>query len=150
MAEELLESIGQFRRRVRRRVGPPADPDGHTRAEAELLRHVRRHPGTTVSAVARDLGMAVNTVSTLVARLVGAGSLERHPDPADRRVVRLDLSATAASRIGSWRDARAAVTAEAIAGLDSEDQRALAAALPAIARLTVRLETDGPHAEEEP
>lgn len=147
MAERLFEAIGQFRRRVRRRVGSPIDDrNGHTRAEGELLRHVRRHPGTTVSEAARDLGMAVNTVSTLVARLVDAGSLERRPDPADGRVVRLELSEPVAALIGSWRDARVAVTADAIARLGPEEQRALAAALPVVARLTDLVDPDDPGA----
>lgn len=96
-----------------------------------------------MSEAARDLGMAVNTVSTLVARLVRAGSLVRRSDPADRRVVRLELSEPVAARIGSWRDARVAVTAAAIAQLGPEDQRALAAALPALVRLTELVDPDG-------
>nr|WP_307890538.1 MarR family transcriptional regulator [Acidipropionibacterium jensenii] len=139
----LFEAIGQFRRRVRRRVGSPVDQNGHTRAEEELLRHIRRHPGATVSGSARDLGMAVNTVSTLVARLVQAGSLVRRADPADGRVVRLELSEPVAARIGSWRDARVAVTAAAIAQLSPADQLALAAALPVLVRLTELVDPDG-------
>lgn len=149
VAESLFETIGQFRRRVRRSVGPEMGPPGHTRAEGELLRHVRRNPGTTVSAAARDLGMAVNTVSTLVARLVEAGSLARRPDPRDRRVARLRLSDQAASRIETWRDARVAVTAQAMDGLSVAYQRALAAALPVIDRLTGLIEAGASHSSEE-
>lgn len=136
VAESLFESIGQFRRRVHRRVGPTMGPPGHSRAEGELLRHVRRNPGTTVSAAARELGTAVNTVSTLVSGLVAAGSLVRRPDPDDRRVARLELTGQAASHIGSWRDARVALTAQAMGQLSAADQQTLAGALPALDRLT--------------
>jgi DNA-binding MarR family transcriptional regulator len=142
VAEALFESIGQFRRRVRRRVGPAWGPSGHTRAEGELLRHVRRNPGTTVSAAAHDLGMAVNTVSTLVSRLVSAGSLVRTTDPRDRRVARLELSEEAAARIGDWRDARVALTAAALEALSAADRRTLEAALPVLDRLTGLIDAD--------
>lgn len=143
MAEGLFEAIGQFRRRVRRSVGPDAGPPGHSRAEGELLRHVRRNPGTTVGDAARELGMATNTVSTLVSTLVAAGSLVRTPDGVDRRVARLELSEQAASRIGTWRDARVAVAAQAMAGLSPADQRALDAALQALDRLTDLVDAAG-------
>lgn len=149
MAEGLFEAIGQLRRRVRRSVGPDAGPPGHSRAEGELLRHVRRNPGTTIGDAARDLGMATNTVSTLVSTLVAAGSLVRTPDDVDRRVARLKLSERAASRIGTWRDARAAVAARAMGRLSPADQRALEAALPALDRLTDLVESGGCHPSEE-
>ena len=38
-----------------------------------------------VAEAARSLGLAANTVSTLVGRLTVAGLIERTDDPADRR-----------------------------------------------------------------
>ncbi|GAA4336476.1 hypothetical protein GCM10023086_69750 [Streptomyces venetus] len=58
-------------------------------AEVELLRLVVTRPGIGISDAARDLGLAANSVSTLVNQLPRAGCLVRETDPADRRAARL-------------------------------------------------------------
>ena len=71
----------------------------------------------SVAAAASDLGLAANTVSTLVRELTDAGMLHRTRDTADRRVARLELTASARRRVETWRDRRTALTAAAVADL---------------------------------
>src|SRR6185437_8234753 len=66
--EQLLDALGAFRRTLRRHVGAPFSPP-LTSAQVELVRVVRREPGTSVAEAAEKLGVAPNTVSTLVGQL---------------------------------------------------------------------------------
>jgi DNA-binding MarR family transcriptional regulator len=92
-----------------------------------------------VAGAAAELGVAPNTVSTLVGTLSAAGMVRRDPDPGDRRAARLNLTDTARRRLDRWRDEHVAVVAAAIRALDGADRRAVAAALPALNRLADRL-----------
>jgi DNA-binding MarR family transcriptional regulator len=87
-------------------------------AQVGLLRVVDRQPGISVKEAAGQLRAAPNTVSTLVGELVGAGLLTRTRDPANRRVVRLDLTAAARRRLAAYTARRRAILAAALAGLD--------------------------------
>ena len=124
---------------MRRTAGRPL-PSPLSGAQVELVRLLRREPGLTVGEAAEALGLAGNTVSTLVRQLTDAAVLRREPDPADRRVARLHLTAAARRRIEGWRDHRAELAAQALAGLPDDDARALAAAVPALHRLVGALQ----------
>lgn len=140
MAEQLLESVGAVRRSLRRVAGRPGLDTELSAAQVELVRLVRREPGLPVSAAAGRLGVAANTVSTLVRQLVDAGVLRREPDPADRRVARLAVTPEARRRIERWRDRRAEVTGRALARLDEAEREALRTAAPALTRLAAALQ----------
>ena len=139
LADDLYDVIGLLRRRSRRLVGAPLPELALSGAQLELLRVVRRNPGITVAEAARILGLAPNTVSTLVGRLVTAGVLVRARDDRDRRVARLDLTPSARARLEQWRDRRTQATARALAGLTSAERSRLAAAFPLIARIAADL-----------
>jgi DNA-binding MarR family transcriptional regulator len=66
-----------------------------------------RRPGATMSELAAALGVGRAATSELVERLVQKGVVQRVPDAADRRAVRLDLSprarALAATMQAGWR-----------------------------------------------
>ena len=66
------------------------------------------------------------------------------PDPGDRRAVRLSLTDSAQRDVDRWRDERAAVVAEGLGRLDPGERQALAAALPALTRLTAAVRPDEP------
>src|ERR1700759_731173 len=121
LAEQLYGAIGQLRRRVRRIGSRPFPGSPPWTAQLELIRLVRRTPGLSVADAADGLGVAPNTVSTLVRQLVEAGRLEKARDPADGRVVRLRLTPDTRRRVEQWLDRRTAVTADAIAGLPAAD-----------------------------
>jgi DNA-binding MarR family transcriptional regulator len=134
-AEELLGSISALRRALRRRPGRPRELSELTGSELELVRLVRRRPASSVAEAARELGLASNTVSTLVGRLTASGVLVRSVDETDRRAARLDLSPAVRRRVEDWRDRRTETLDGALAHLSPEEQRALEAALPVLGRL---------------
>jgi DNA-binding MarR family transcriptional regulator len=135
LAEELYAAVGLLRRHARRIGGRPWGSDGPTTAQLELIRLVRRTPGLSVADAAAELGVAPNTVSTLVRQLTRSGVLERGRDAADGRVARLRLTPDTRRRVEQWRDRRTAATARALAGLTGEDRAALVRALPVLTAL---------------
>src|SRR5581483_3660916 len=139
LADDLLETIGVLRRHTRRAVGRPWTMQVVSGAQAELIRLVRRQPGISVATAAGELGVAANTVSTLVGTLVAEGLEQRVRDPADRRVARLYLSPGAQRTVERWRDQRSTALAAALDRLPAADRTALSRAVPALARLAAEL-----------
>jgi len=133
--EELLDAFSAFRRALRRASRRPVELTSLTGAQLELVRLLRRRPGSSVAEAARELRVAANTVSTLVSSLVAAGVVVKATDPADRRVARLDLSPRARRSVEAWRDRRLELLEEALASLPAADSRRLAAARAPLERL---------------
>ena len=142
LAEQLYAAVGLLRRHARRIGGRPFGDQstGPTTAQMELIRLVRRNPDLSVADAAAELGVAPNTVSTLVRQLADAGVLERVRDSADGRVVRLRLTPATRRRVEAWLDRRTAVTALALAELGPDDREALRRALPVLATVAAALD----------
>jgi DNA-binding MarR family transcriptional regulator len=142
LADELFDAVGLLRRRSRRLAGAPFPGMALSGAQLELVRVVRREPGIAVAEAATTLGLAPNTVSTLVGQLVALGVIvrERHDD--DRRVARLRLTDDASRSLERWRDRRALTTTAAVEQLTAKQRAALRRALPIIRRLADALPVD--------
>jgi DNA-binding MarR family transcriptional regulator len=138
-AADLLAAISAVRRTARQTVRRAWWDEPLPTAQSELLRLVASRPGISVAEAARELRLAPNTVSTLVGRLAGQGLLGRERAVADARSVRLNVTRKAQQRIADWRDLRADLTQQAMAGLTAQDRRNLAEAVPALLRLAERL-----------
>jgi DNA-binding MarR family transcriptional regulator len=143
LADELVDAMSSVRRAVRRQAGQVEEVARLSNAQVQLVRVVRRRPGISVAEAAAELGVAPNTVSTLVRQLVEPGVLTRRSDPGDRRVARLFLAPPVAEGMGAWLEKRSAALAEALASLSAEDRRALAGALGPLGRLAVTLGSNG-------
>jgi len=151
LVDDLYDVVGLLRRRSRRLVGAPLPELALSGAQLELLRVVRRNPGITVAEAARVLGLAPNTVSTLVGQLLALEVLVRSRDLTDRRLARLDLTASAREGLEQWRDRRSQATAAVLAELPADERARLAAALPTIARIAAGIpEAPGTEAATEP
>jgi len=96
---------------------------------------VRRWPGISVAEAAAELGVAPNTVSTLVRQLVEAGVVERRVGQSDRRVAELFLQEAVAQGLGDWAGKRSDTMAAALDNLSEEDHQALASSVGPLARL---------------
>jgi DNA-binding MarR family transcriptional regulator len=142
LAEELFDAVGLLRRRSRRVAGDPFPAMALTGAQLELVRAVRRQPGVSVAEAATALGLAPNTVSTLVGQLVALGVIVRDRHESDRRVARLHLTNEAGEALERWRDRRALTTTAAVEQLTARQQATLRKALPIIRALAEALPTD--------
>ncbi len=140
VADALLTQTARIRRVGRRRQGRPQELERLGGAQLELVKLVRRSPGVSVAQAAAELGLAANTVSTLVRRLSDDGMLVRTVDPADRRVARLKLPEELARRVGAYRDRRMVALGAAIATLEPDEQATVAAATALLARVADELE----------
>jgi len=139
LADDLYDVLGLLRRRSRRLVGTPFPELALSGAQLELVRVIRRNPGIAVAHAATLLGLAPNTVSTLVGQLVALEVVVRDRDARDRRLACLHLTPEARETVEQWRDRRAQATAAALAELDEDDRDRLAAALPVIAQVAAAL-----------
>jgi DNA-binding MarR family transcriptional regulator len=139
---ELIDLVSSLRRAVRRRIRRDWSQQTLTPAEVELLLLVGDRPGLRVQEAAWGLGVAANTVSTMVGRLTAAGWIERRPDQNDARAARLTVTDAAIQRRAEWRDRRRDLVTRAMDRLDAGDRAAIAQALPAIRRLLVQVEED--------
>lgn len=137
---ELMEITGGLRRVTRRRLREDIPPPRLRGAQIELLHVVSDRPGIGVTAAARHLHLADNSVSTLVNQLVANGMLLREPDPVDRRAARLQVTEEARERMARWRERRASLVGAVFGELTDADRAAVEAALPALRRMLERLE----------
>ena len=143
LVDTLLPTLGAVRRTLRRVAGSAVGDDTLTAAEREVVLLVRRRPGRPVSEVAQELGLAPNTVSTIVSRLVARGLLVRATDPGDRRVGRLSLTPTAQASADGAPARRREVLADALDALEPAQVEELRAGVAALAALAGELERVG-------
>ncbi|MFE4678656.1 MarR family winged helix-turn-helix transcriptional regulator [Streptomyces sp. NPDC056721] len=142
LADSFADALAAVQRLTRRRLRHGLSAPPLRGAQVELLRLVVDKPGIGVSAAARELRLAGNSVSTLVNQLVKAGFLRRETDPSDRRSALLYATPVAAARLRDWQVRRGTLMREQLAVLDPADRAALAAALPALRKLADSLHED--------
>lgn len=140
IAEELMGALGAIRRVARRAVRQSVHGDPLPPARSELLRLTARNPGISVADAARELGLAPNSVSTLIGKLTADGLLTRERDESDGRAAVLTVTGKGTERIARWRDIRAEAAARALDQLPAADRRAIENALPALSRLARQME----------
>jgi DNA-binding MarR family transcriptional regulator len=136
LAAEVFRVVGKFRRQLRRSVGRGFDSARLTESQSELLWLVGRQPGISVSAAAAELGLAANTASTLVSKLVSGGFLARRVSAADRRVSELALAEPTQQIVDASRAARRALLSEVIGELDDDQIESLAKRLEVLDTMT--------------
>lgn len=88
-----------------------------------------------VSELAVREGMTQPGATLLVNRLTEAGYAERVADPTDRRAVLVRITGRGRALLADRNAARAQVLRARLADLSDEDQQAIMAALPALARV---------------
>ena len=142
LAAELSESLSGLNRTVRRHVRSRLRLEPLAGAQGELLRLVAERPGISVSAAAKELRLAGNSVSTQVQQLGRLGYLTRETSPTDRRGAVLRATPAGEERLSRWADERAELFARQLHRLTEKDVEALAAALPALRALADSIATD--------
>lgn len=89
----------------------------------------------TIGALASTEGVTPPTMTRLVSAMAADGLVERLPDAADRRVVRVQASATGRSLLLTGRDRRVATLAAMLKQLTPKERRRLDAAAATIERM---------------
>lgn len=114
-------------------------PHGITHMESKVLQHFGRHPGATQQDLAQDSGRDKAQLARLIKGLRERGLLAGQTDEADRRQVRLSLTASGEAVLGSLRQQGRQLNAQAVAGLTSDEHQQLLGLLQ-----RVRANLDGP------
>jgi DNA-binding MarR family transcriptional regulator len=135
----LAKAFGRINRALRYRTRAAHEALGVTDSEAELLRLLRRQPGLRVQDAATELGVASNSVSTLVKQLTRSGLVERTTDPLDARAAQLRLTSQAESWLQGLRSTREDAVAAAFDSLSEPDRSCIEQATPALRRLAEAL-----------
>lgn len=144
LAADLANVFGRIGRGLRYRTRAAREALDITHSEGDLLRLLDRRPGIRVNDAADELGIASNSVSTLVKQLTRAGLVERAADPADGRAASLRLSPLAQEWLAQLGNAREQAIDRALAALEPEDRQTLEAAIPAMKRLAKAISKAGP------
>jgi DNA-binding MarR family transcriptional regulator len=110
-------------------------PPGLSLTAGGTLATLERSGPCRLTALAVSEGVTQPAMTQLVGRLADSGLVERLTDPADGRVVHVQLTAQGRELVASRREARATRLSGLLATLTPADQRALAAALPAMRAL---------------
>lgn len=138
--ERLAATVTRLRRALRRGVRPEVPHETLPVAQIEVLQYLAETPGLRASDLTERMLLAPTTVSTLVGQLLTGRLVERRPDPADRRVWHLYLTAGGRGELTHWQESTAGVLRPALTALPAADRQAIRAALPALERLVDRLE----------
>ncbi|TVL89605.1 MarR family winged helix-turn-helix transcriptional regulator [Streptomyces sp. SAJ15] len=125
LAEQLLSLTRRLHRAQRRHL----EPLGITPAQSRLLRTVahfdRDGRPPRMADLAERLDVVPRAVTTLVDALEAHGSVRRAPDPANRRVIRIELTETGRSALRALRDARRAAAEDVLAPLSARQREML-------------------------
>ncbi len=132
---ELARVLSRIGRGLRYHTRAAREALDITPSESELLRLLGRRPGIRVHDAAAELGIASNSVSTLVKQLTRGGFLQRTSDPLDGRAACLRLTPPAEEWVAQLGSAREQTIERALASLDVSDRELLEAAIPAMKRL---------------
>jgi DNA-binding MarR family transcriptional regulator len=135
----LADACHVLARALRRRGELDVELSALLGSEFEVLQQVARRPRSTLSAVARGVGMQVSNTSTAIRALVERGLVERVPDPADQRRSLLQPTAAALRHREQLRAAWSRTIAGALETLTAADAAAVRAAVPALSRLAETL-----------
>jgi DNA-binding MarR family transcriptional regulator len=144
--ERVVEAFEAFGRALHGSQDPSWMESDLTMAQLKALAVIWRSDTLPVSGVAHRLGVGLPTASHLVDCLVRAGLVERHSDPADRRVVHCAVTAAGRSLVEETYRGRTAVLARLVGRLDDATRAGLCRALT---RLTELAAADPEREEDE-
>ncbi|MGW7289552.1 MarR family winged helix-turn-helix transcriptional regulator [Streptomyces sp. NPDC054847] len=131
LAEQLLRLTRRLHRSQKRQL-QSADI-AITPAQSRLLRTVAHYEEPPRMAdLAERLEVVPRAVTSLVDGLEAGGRVRRVPDPANRRVTRIELTDTGRATLRALREARRAAAEDVLAPLTTEQRETLAGLLSAL------------------
>jgi DNA-binding MarR family transcriptional regulator len=148
-AQLLTELVTQLRRALRTSIRNDIPWEALPMAQVELLQSLAEAAPARIGDLAGRLHLANSTVSGLIAQMITSGLVQRQTDASDRRAAVVTLTAAGRTQLAEWEAAHGRRIGEAFRQLAEDDRGAISAALPALGRLTQRL-NEAPAQEPEP
>ncbi|MFL5962814.1 MAG: MarR family winged helix-turn-helix transcriptional regulator [Gaiellaceae bacterium] len=130
---QILEGLSAVTRQMARASGGPDDGPPMTSTQRLALFETAIGGPVRLSELAERMGITAPTASRAVDGLVDLGLLERLPDPADRRAVRIDVTRAGRKHVEERKVRAAAALEPAVAALSEQDRARLAALLTRLA-----------------
>jgi DNA-binding MarR family transcriptional regulator len=130
IASRLRLSATRLARRLRQESGAGLSPSQHS-----ALAVISNHGPLTLGALAEHERVAPPSITKVVSKLESDGLVTRTPDPADRRVCRVAISAAGEALLEESRRRKTAWLTARISELDPERQRRLSDALEVLDEL---------------
>ncbi len=130
-AHELLEVVPAVMKELRTEMRSRRTPD-LTVPQFRTLAFVDHNKGTSLSAVANHMGLTLPSTSRLVDVLISRGMLTREDNPADRRRVKLDVTAHGLGILETSRRGTLTYLTGKIASLSAEDKEVIVKAMKAM------------------
>ncbi|MFG3201275.1 MarR family winged helix-turn-helix transcriptional regulator [Streptomyces sp. NPDC048192] len=131
LAEQLLRLTRRVHRIQKRHL--ERNDVGVTPAQSRLLRTLAHYPSPPRMAdLAERLEVVPRAVTTLVDGLEASGKVRRVPDPANRRVTRIELTDEGRTTLRELRGARRSAAEEILAPLTEKERRVLGVLLEAL------------------
>jgi DNA-binding MarR family transcriptional regulator len=127
-AHELLEIAPLIMRVIRSEMRSHRTPD-LTVPQFRALAYLHRLPGSSLSAVAEHVGLALPSMSTMIEGLVTRKLVTRQTSPADRRCVTLTLTRRGQTMLEAARQEAQARLTEMVAALSAEERAGVVEAL---------------------
>lgn len=87
----------------------------------QVIRHIERAPGITLSDLARSISSAKGHTSTIVEQLARAGLVEKRTDPSDQRLIRLHLTDRARETLEQMNRRSESIWSDVFAGFSDEE-----------------------------
>ncbi len=145
----LMETVERIMRAAHRLVRAECDEVELTPAQTFLLRALDVHGAMTLRELRVHFNAAQSTMSEMVGRLARTGFISKKPDPSDRRLVKIAISATGRAvlraRLTEVRRRHRAV----LAALAPEDQERFLGAFETIVELMDRAAGSAPAGEDD-
>ena len=129
-AERLALVMGRLNRRLQAATG------GLSHGLLSAMAVIAKHGPLRLSDLAQLEGVSAPSMTRTVAELEARGYVVRSSDPVDGRAVLIAAADAGTAAILDARTTRAQLVSELLATLDGKDAAAIAAALPALERLT--------------
>ena len=129
--DEVLERVHQVMHQFRSRLFQALRQGQHelTHMESKVLHYFGHQPGATQNQLAQDSGRDKAQLARLIKGLREQGLLEGEADAADRRHVRLSLTADGRAVLGTLQQQARQLNTRAMAGLTAAEQQQLLALL---------------------
>ena len=113
-----------------------------TPSQLSALTAVERHGEVTLGELAAIERIAPPSMTRIASRLEEDGLVERHVDPADRRVARLAVSPSGHELLETIRNRRDAYLAARLQGFTAEERAILERAVPILEKLAAKESRD--------
>ncbi|MGZ4734755.1 MAG: MarR family winged helix-turn-helix transcriptional regulator [Acidimicrobiia bacterium] len=134
-SEEIAGRLRLSATRLARRLRQEART-GLTLSQLSALATVERHGPLTLGTLADHEQVAPPSITRVVAKLEADGYLTRQPDPADRRVTRVDVTPKGRNLLGTSRRRKTTWLTTRLDELGPEERARLADALDTLDALT--------------